>query len=260
MANNEALAMALAVACVWAAASSRSLEADAGRERKWLLLAALLGGLALLTKLTSVGGVFAAAWLVAHGRPRRGALGRGAAIVGGAALLRLHGALVPLPISHPAFPEGLWALTLRPIEVLNLSLSLSGLFASGLLLPSWLVTPYAFTYFPILATGWASTLWVLWMGCKRRELSFVGAGFLALGFLLLAQVLFRDLYAGLFLARYSPTATALVSLLVAAVVATRSPRLRRGLFVAWAAFALAFAGYIFYFLYLFAQPVTKWKW
>jgi hypothetical protein len=62
MVNNEALAMAFSVACVWAAVESRAPGSEAPRRKRlWLLLAALLGGFGLLTKLTAVAGVAAAA-------------------------------------------------------------------------------------------------------------------------------------------------------------------------------------------------------
>jgi 4-amino-4-deoxy-L-arabinose transferase-like glycosyltransferase len=269
MGNNEALAMTLSVACVWAAVNARkAANDDHRRARRWLLLTVVLGGLGLLTKLTAIAGVTAAAYAIGQDYTRRTSVARGLIVLIGAIGLWLpwglymqsvHGTFVPSPVQRPAFLEGFWALTLYPQAAATLILIAMAEFAIGLLIPYWLIAPYAFTYYPMIIGGLLISLWVLYTAVKHPELRFLSTGFIALCVLLVSQVLFRDVEAVLFLARYSPAAVALVSLMVAATYNPHQSRTRIGFTSLWITVVVAVDIYIFYFI-LFGSPTSAvWK-
>lgn len=271
MANNEAMAMALAVACVWAALKARqAAEAEDKPKavRRWLLWATLLGGLSLLTKLTAIAGVAAAACIVAQtglksgatDSDRRasssGAMMRGLLILAGAVALWLpwglymhsiHGTFVPSPLQRPALNGGLWALTLFPQTALILTFVSTSNFALGMVAPGWLLAGYAFAYYPLLGVGWLLTAWVLYTTARHPKFRFLGVGFATLWVLLINQMLFRDVQTGLFMARYSPIVTALASVAAAAFYQRQASRTRHFIGALWSLAAVLNMGYIFYF-------------
>ncbi|HLJ55928.1 MAG TPA: hypothetical protein VKT77_12890 [Chthonomonadaceae bacterium] len=277
MVNNEAWAMAFAVACVWAAlkarqsgdtgqsaAGNRQSEAAGADERqasshkpqatshemRWLLAAAAFGGLALLTKLTAIAGVVSAAVILAQAPPaprvtrnqepgtrnqrRAGLLRAGALLVGAIALWlpwgllmqRMYGSYVPSPIQRPAFSGGLMALTIDPLGAALFIGIGTAEFAIGLVTPYWLMEPIKYAHVDMIVVGWIVVLAVGWICCRRRELRFVGAAFLTLLLLVLNHILFRDGYAIIFLARYSPIATVLAALLAASALGGLRPAQR----------------------------------
>ncbi len=267
MANNEAWAMAFSVACAWAAVNATDTKDDPKRERLWLIAAVAFGGLGLLTKLTAIAGVAAAATIVAQ-RPERGAGAlRGSIVALGAAALwlpwgllmhRLHGAFVPSPINRPAFIGGPLALTLDPLGAAHLIYFATPEFAIGLLTPYWLVAPFPFTLNPMLAAGWIVTIGVFWCGARQRRFRFAAVGFATLLLIVLGQVFFRDALAVFFLARYSPIATVLVSLLVASVAGGLAKNVRTGGAIALGLISAAGFAYIAYFYTIGPSSASFW--
>jgi hypothetical protein len=266
MANNEAMAMAFSISCVWAAVEARTSPIDAPRrKRSWLLMATLLGGLGLLTKLTAIDGVAAAAFAVGQDRSDRASWKNALLILVGAVgiwlpwglyMHHVYGSFVPSPVHRPTFIGGVWAFLLYPKDFLGAVGIALPEFAVGLLCPYWLIAPFDFTRYPMLVVGWSVALGVLYTAWVRPGLRFVAVGFLALFSLVVGQVLFRDMTALLLLARYSPAATAMVTLLAADVYGSGSTSQRAGLRTVWGVLVAANIFYIFYF-FLIGIPVLK---
>jgi predicted permease len=111
----------------------------------------------------------------------------------------------------------------------------------------------------MLIGGWLISLWVLYTAIKNPHFRFAGIGFIALCSLLVSQVLFRDIEAALFLARYSPTAIALASLMMAATYNVNRSQLWAGLTVLWVTTVITVHIYILYF-FLSGMPTSaSWK-
>jgi hypothetical protein len=269
MANNEALATALAIACVWAAVNGTMAGGiDPRKRRHWLVLAALFGGLGLLAKLTAIAGVAAAAYIAGQKREGRSNALQGFAVLFGAMALwlpwgllmyRLHGEFVPSPIHRPVLSDGLWAFVLIPGPVSIVLAVATAQYAIGLLLPYWLMAPYPFTYFPMLGLAWALSIGVILVGVFQPRWRFVVISFVVLAGLVESQVLFRDGEAILFLARYTPPVCSLAAIMVAGLSGRLPRRPRGGLAVLWGAVVIATVAYIFYF-FLIAPPISsRWK-
>lgn len=269
MVNNESWAMAFSTACVWAAVKANSIaDTDSKRERWWLMAAALFGGLGLLTKLTAIAGVAAAIVILAQRTDRKGRLMRALAVGTGAValwlpwgltMLKLHGALVPSPIDRPAITGGLMALTFYPREAAAFSFEATAHYAIGLLTPYWLMTPFPFLRTPMLAIGWIVVAATLWLARAQRRFLFAIAAFLALLAIVLNHVLFRDGFAVFFLARYTPIATVLMTLPLAAALGRLPRRARMALAVLFAFIAVAGFAYIAYFYTIGPTGAERWK-
>ncbi|MBW3624634.1 MAG: glycosyltransferase family 39 protein [Armatimonadetes bacterium] len=201
MANNEAMAMAFSVACVWAAAMAvKATEDGSGQRRRWVVLAVLLGGLGLLTKLTAIAGVTAAAWIIGRDRSSRASLLQGFGVLIGAIwtwlpwglfMHHLHGSLVPSPVQRPTF-GGLEALILYPLDVMIAVGMAVPEFAIGMVCPYWLIRPLDIPHYPVWIGGWLLTIGVIYTAVQRPPLRFAGVAFGSLAALVVSQVLFRD--------------------------------------------------------------------
>ncbi|MDQ3815629.1 MAG: glycosyltransferase family 39 protein, partial [Armatimonadota bacterium] len=191
MANNEALAVTLAVACVWAATQAH----PAPQSRRWLLLTAALGGLGLLTKLTAIAGVIAAAAIVGQGQPLRKRVARATLVLAGAIafwlpwglwMYHLHGAFIPSPIQRPTFVGGLGALFLYPGDALRVAGITAAEFFIGFIAPYWLSqSRYLYYYvmggcgfdclvhsYLFLGCGWLLAALAFWRAWTHRPLRF----------------------------------------------------------------------------------------
>jgi 4-amino-4-deoxy-L-arabinose transferase-like glycosyltransferase len=265
MANNEALSMAFSVACVLASVNGCDVAKDDDKKRRfWLILTVLFGGLGLLTKLTAIAGVAAAATIAGQRRDGRGFVLRGLAVFVGAIGIWLpwglymhsvHGTFVPSPVQRPLLNDGLWAFALYPGPVFGALAIAVAQYAIGLAVPYWLIAVNPWTHNVMLAGGWLIAAGTIFMSVNHRKWRFVGVAFTALAGLVLSQMLFRDGETILFLARYTPVVTVFAALMAVGVVSRWAPRVRITTLALWGVLITTTVAYIFYF-FLIGPPIS----
>ena len=155
MANNEAMSAALGVGALWAAARFARAFALANPEPskhpRWpvkaLLLVVLLGGLALLTKLTAIAGVVGAAYLAGRKQPLAVRVPVALAVLVGSVACwlpwglwatHLYGVAVPNSFDRPAFQGGLGGVLLYPVDALRVAYMMAAQFSAGFVWPYWI--------------------------------------------------------------------------------------------------------------------------
>lgn len=265
MANNESLAIALATGCAYYA-----LCFARTRKRSLWLAAALCGGLGLLTKMTAIGGVFAAFVILlsassspadadetnvietTSGERVRPSLWTAFALPVAVVAMWIpwafisyshYGTLTPR-LFRPLFVGGAGALLLYPFDALQAAFQTLGQFSLGLILPMWLLHG-GFWEVPLIYAGFAIGLALAWWTLIRARWRFVGAAFFGVWFLVLMQAYFRDLDALLGASRYVGVAIPLIALVVSEGV-EKLPRAAKNLLLGvWIAGISAV--YVYYF-------------
>ena len=262
MVNNEMLAVVFSLLCVHNALRWCDEEDENARKRifLWIILCA---GLALWTKLTAIAGVVAAATIVWNHKAESSVEAKNGdyqwraalMVLVGAVLLwlpwagvmkTLHGVWVPSPVQRPALVSGFWSLTLSPLGWLLAFLSIAEM-SIGLLVPYWLIAPYAVTYYPMLAIGLLVALWAITIGRRQSQFRFCVVAWWALLLLLIAQSWLRDTRVSLFAARYVPILVALFALPAAEIWHRQTPTRRLLLTIFGLLLSLITFAYIFLF-------------
>lgn len=169
-----------------------------------------------------------------------------------------HGVWVPSPVNRPTLEAGLWSLTLSTNGWVLGFLTMCEM-SMGLLVPYWLIAPYRFTYYPMVASGLCLSLWALTTGWRQPRFRFCVVAWWALLLLLVAQVWLRDGRAGLFAARYVPILVALFALPVAEMWQRQPPTRRLALSIFGGALSLATFAYLFVFFLSASSAGTLWK-
>lgn len=267
MANNEAVAVALSLACIWT-----GVEASrAPRRYRWLLLTCVIAGLGLLAKLTALPGVVVAAAVAGQGRPLSSRMATAGAVLAGALafwmpwgllMQKMHGSFVPSAAYRPLFPGGWDAMALFPQDAFVFANMTLAQFALGLLGPVWIAqTPYLpacltnqgcgfscdLHCYSLLGCGWVISAWIIYRIQAHWSLWCAAVCFFGLYAIVLGAVFFRDWHVMQFAARYVPAALPLVALLAIADYHRLRPRARAALAAAWTAVVAFEIGYIFYF-------------
>jgi len=286
MANNEALAVALALACVWMALQFQQKGAP-----RFLIAAILCGGLGLLTKLTALGDVLAASliatqvpFLRTNAPSHDGALTHDGALNGALILqdessgeapaarrrwwaaaivlvgcgllwvpwmllmLRNYGTLSP-QLFHPIFAGGFGNLLLFPVDALQAAAATLGEYALGLGLPMWLMHVAALEYV-FMGIGALIGAWIAWASLRSAKWRFVAVSYFCGYAMVLMQAYFRDVDAVLSASRYVPAAMPLVAMMALSQLENRSARLQRVACAVWLIGAFLVHGYIFKFFLL----------
>jgi 4-amino-4-deoxy-L-arabinose transferase-like glycosyltransferase len=268
MVNNESLAVALAVACVWAAARANKVAlaeddmetAETSHQggflqrHKFLLLAMLFGGLGMLTKLTAFGGVVAAAILIGHGLPSHRSLAPRFLLLAGAVALwlpwnfvmyRVHGTVMP-KLFQAVFPLGFGEALLYPFDAFIAAALSTNYFGTGVFLPSWLMHSPV-TEDAMLIYGGIAAVLALFYSLRTARWHFVAAAFITVCALVILQAFFRDADAVLFGARYTPAASIFLTLLVGDAYDRCSSKPKLLLGGLWLAGTMVTFGYLYSF-------------
>lgn len=265
--NNEMLGVLLGLVGIWL-----SLESTlAARERKrfWLVAATICCGLALLTKFTAIAAVGAATVLVMRLQPPSAAAAwkRGVALAAGAftfwlswagVMKAVHGVWVPSPIVRPLLTQ--WGeILLLPVEALKVLALGMGSMSIGMVMPYWLLAPFGWAIYVLMAVGGLLSLWAVWQ-LRSPQFRFAGVAFGLLYLLLMAQLFFRDFRALLFLARYSVLITVLMAFPASCWWARRSNSWRRAGALGGALWSLSTAAYIAYFFWVGIPTDSRHNW
>lgn len=264
--NNDALAILLGTLCLWCAAHVAASKPDTRRKKPWLLLAALAGGLALLTKFTALSLVVAAALLAGqknttaeNAAKATKNLGRGAILLFLAALFvvpwlfymkNAYGSIAPQQFT-PVFEHGIGEALTQPEVAIYAAYMVWGELCLGLALPLW-QTHTLFGDFPLYFyfewfLGFVFGLFCCWLAWRERQ-RWALFTFPLLWMLIWSQALFRDREAMLFASRYGPTAAGILALLFASCLARQSPKLQSLVTGVWLFCATGI--YLFLFLFL----------
>lgn len=272
MVNNELLAVVFSLLCIHSALRWRDEnngdENKSGEKQKPILLRVLVfAGLALLTKLTAIAGVLAAAYIVFATKTQKSARLSALILIVGSIFLWLpwalimkstNGVWVPSPVNRPLLEAGLWSLTLSTNGWVLAFLTMCEM-STGLLVPYWLIAPYQITYYPMLFIGLVLSLWAITMGKRQPRFGFCAAAWCTLWLLLVAQVWFRDSRTSLFAARYTPVLVALFALPAAEFWGRQRAGIQRFLTIFASLVALATFYYIFRFFLDTGSTGTIWK-
>ena len=259
--NNDGPAIMLGTACLCFAAKfacSPNSETTLRRFR-WLLIAALAGGLALFTKFTALSLVFGAAILVGHNATRFEKVWHCGLLFFISLLFvvpwllymkNTFGTLAPQQF-HPVFTGGWREAVEQPNVAIYAAYMVWGELCLGLFLPLW-QTHTLFGDFPLYFyfewfLGLVSGILICWLAWRERQ-RWIVAILLSLWILILSQALFRDREAILFASRYGPTAAGAVAIVIASIIARQSEKITKFIVATWLCVATGIYIFIFSFL------------
>ena len=252
--GNEALAIVLGLLAVRSAARARAQNPLPSGH--FIVQAALFGGFALLSKLTALPLVVAAACLMAEAPGFRRywqplAVGVGAVAVWSpwAVVMQAHyGTLAPATF-FPLFNSFGEVLLLPRSAIKGFAVTIGTLF-QGIFAPLFLIYPLLTSmawYYFVISMGWVLLVLLVVLLWRRPEVRCMGPACAALACLIVYQAFLRDRDVLVTGARYFAPMVPLLCLGLGQELVALTANLRKATFTLYSALSLFYLGFIVYF-------------